>query len=73
LFTMLSLESGGDDPVRTSASIVAGIGSMGVMVIIRSSGCIMGLMNAARIWLSAAPGVGFGGGVHLLTGFAAIS
>ena len=74
LFTILSLKLGGEeDPVRIAASVVAGVGFLGAGVILRDRGRIMGLTTAATIWLSAALGMGIGGGVYLLTGFAAVA
>ena len=71
LFTILSLKLGGDeDPVRIAASVVAGVGFLGAGVILRDRGRIMGLTTAATIWLSAALGMGIGGGAYILTGFA---
>ena len=74
LFTILSMKLGGDeDPVRIAASIVAGVGFLGAGVILRDSGRIVGLTTAATIWLSAALGMGIGGGAYLLTGFVTIA
>ena len=68
LFTILSLRLGGtDDPVRIAASIVAGVGFLGAGVILRDKGQIMGLTTAATIWISAALGMGIGGGFYLLS------
>lgn len=68
LFTILSLRLGGtEDPVRIAASIVAGVGFLGAGVILRDRGQIMGLTTAATIWISAALGMGIGGGVYSLS------
>ena len=68
LFTILSLRLGGsEDPVRIAASIVAGVGFLGAGVILRDKGQIMGLTTAATIWISAALGMGIGGGYYLLS------
>ena len=73
-FTILSLNLGGEeDPVRIASSVVAGVGFLGAGVILRDRGRIVGLTTAATIWLSAALGMGIGGGAYLLTGFATIA
>ncbi|MFQ5923995.1 MAG: MgtC/SapB family protein [Anaerolineales bacterium] len=73
LFTILSLELGGDqDPVRIAASIVAGIGFIGAGVIIRNEGHVIGLATAATIWIAAALGMGIGGGYFLPVGITTV-
>ncbi len=61
LFTSLSVIIGGeDDPVRITASIVAGIGFLGAGAILVDKGRIQGLTTASTIWLTAALGVAVG-------------
>lgn len=63
LFTLFSMHIGGaDDPVRIAAQIVTGIGFIGAGAILRGEHGITGLTTAATIWLSAALGLGIGGG-----------
>lgn len=63
LFTLFSIHLGGpDDPVRIAAQIVTGIGFIGAGAILRGEHGITGLTTAATIWLSAALGLGIGGG-----------
>lgn len=65
LFTYLSLLIGGeDDPVRITASIVAGIGFLGAGAILVDKGRIQGLTTASTIWLTAALGVAVGAGEY---------
>ena len=73
LFTIFSLRLGADeDPVRIAASIVSGVGFLGAGVILRGEGRVVGLTTAATIWLSAALGMGIGGGQYRITISAAI-
>jgi len=68
LFTMYSLKIGGvEDPVRIAASIVSGVGFLGAGAIMRGEGRVIGLTTAATIWLSAALGMGIGGGYYFLS------
>lgn len=61
LFTYLSVLIGGEnDPVRITASIVAGIGFLGAGAILVDKGRIQGLTTASTIWLTAALGVAVG-------------
>jgi len=63
MFTLFSFHMGDpDDPTRIAANIVTGIGFLGAGVILREGGRITGLTTAAMIWLSAALGMGVGGG-----------
>ena len=68
LFTILSAKVAGPnfDPTRIASNIVSGIGFLGAGVILREGGRITGLTTAATIWLSAALGMGIGGGQYLL-------
>jgi putative Mg2+ transporter-C (MgtC) family protein len=70
LFTIFSTrlaEASGSDPTRISAQIVTGIGFLGAGVILRDGGTIRGLTTAATIWLTAALGMGVGGGQILFS------
>lgn len=71
LFTMLSQKLGGSvDPVRIAANVVTGIGFLGAGAILREGLHVRGLTTAAAIWLSAALGMGIGGGYYLLVSLA---
>jgi putative Mg2+ transporter-C (MgtC) family protein len=68
LFTILSLRlAGSGEPARIAANIVSGVGFLGAGVILRESGRVTGLTTAATIWLTAALGMGIGGGEFGLT------
>jgi putative Mg2+ transporter-C (MgtC) family protein len=67
LFTILSNKLGGaDDPVRIAANVVTGIGFLGAGAIIRHGTKTVGLTTAATIWLTAALGMGIGGGHYMI-------
>lgn len=67
LFTLLSIRlAAGSDPTRITANIVTGIGFLGAGVIMRDAGRIVGLTTASTIWLTAAIGMGIGGGQYAL-------
>ena len=69
LFTLLSAKLAPDtDPNRIAANIVTGVGFLGAGVILRDGGKVIGLTTAAAIWLTAAVGMGIGGGEYLLSG-----
>lgn len=69
LFTILSARLAPDtDPNRIAANIVTGVGFLGAGVILRDGGRVIGLTTAAAIWLTAAVGMGIGGGEYLLSG-----
>jgi putative Mg2+ transporter-C (MgtC) family protein len=73
LFTIFSTKLGAErDPTRIAASIVTGVGFLGAGVILREGGKIIGLTTAATIWLTAAIGMGLGGGYYLLSWSAVI-
>ncbi len=74
LFTMFSYKLGGkDDAVRIAANIVSGVGFLGAGAIMRGVGSVVGLTTAAMIWLSAALGIGIGGGEYIVVGVATIA
>lgn len=63
LFTIFSLSMDpGFTRTRIAANIVTGIGFLGAGAIVREHGRVGGLTTAATIWLSAALGMGIGGG-----------
>ncbi len=69
LFTLFSAKLAGDrDPTRIAANIVSGVGFLGAGVILRDGGRVVGLTTAAMIWLTAALGMGLGGGQYTLVG-----
>jgi putative Mg2+ transporter-C (MgtC) family protein len=74
LFTQASLSMGGStmrDPARIAAQIVTGVGFLGGGVIMRDGGKVTGITTAATIWLTAALGMGIGGGFYGVTFLAA--
>lgn len=74
LFTLLSARFAPDtDPNRIAANIVTGVGFLGAGVILRDGGKVIGLTTAAAIWLTAAVGMGIGGGEYLLSGFMVVT
>lgn len=75
IFTSASLQMGGPtmrDPARIAAQIVTGVGFLGAGVIVREGGRVTGITTAATIWLTAALGMGIGGGFYGLTLSAAV-
>jgi putative Mg2+ transporter-C (MgtC) family protein len=63
LFTIFSASlDPGFTRTRIAANIVTGIGFLGAGAIVREHGRVGGLTTAATIWLSAALGMGIGGG-----------
>jgi putative Mg2+ transporter-C (MgtC) family protein len=71
LFTMFSLELGGDtSPVRIAAHMVTGVGFLCAGVIMDEGSRVVGLTTASTIWFTAAMGMGIGGGQYMLVAFA---
>jgi len=69
LFTIFSDKLAGDnDPNRIAANIVTGVGFLGAGVILRNRGRVIGLTTAATIWITAAVGMGIGGGEYTISG-----
>src|SRR2546428_11855775 len=64
LFTMLSIQLGGDGstPDRIAAQVVTGMGFLGGGAILRSGHTIHGMTTAATIWVNAAVGMAVGAG-----------
>lgn len=74
LFTIFSLSMDpGFTRTRIAANIVTGIGFLGAGAIVREHGRVGGLTTAATIWLSAALGMGIGGGELLFVSIATIT
>lgn len=74
LFTLLSAKLAPDtDPNRIAANIVTGVGFLGAGVILRDGGKVIGLTTAAAIWLTAAVGMGIGGGQYLISGIVVLT
>ncbi len=74
LFTLYSINLGrGVDATRIAANIVTGIGFLGAGAILRTPGRILGLTTASTIWITAALGVGIGGGEYAITIAAAMA
>ncbi|MDR3573100.1 MAG: MgtC/SapB family protein [Anaerolineaceae bacterium] len=65
LFTMLSIRITGSGSI--AANIVQGVGFLGAGVILHENTKIKGLTTAADVWVSAAVGMGVGGGYFLLS------
>ena len=59
--------AGGDSPTRVAAQVATGIGFIGAGTILRGERGVIGLTTAATIWLSAALGLGIGGGEYILS------
>jgi putative Mg2+ transporter-C (MgtC) family protein len=70
LFTLLSFRLGEGADVRIATGIVSGVGFLGAGAIMREGGKVAGITTAAGIWLTAALGMGMGGGQYLLVGVA---
>jgi putative Mg2+ transporter-C (MgtC) family protein len=65
LFTMFSLNLGGEvSPVRIAAHMVTGVGFLCAGVIMEQGSHLVGLTTASTIWLTAAIGMGIGGGQY---------
>ena len=62
MFTMYStlFAWGEGDPRRIPAAVVTGVGFLGVGLILREEGRVLGLTSAASIWAVAALGMGIG-------------
>ena len=71
LFTLLSFRLGEGADVRIATGIVTGVGFLGAGAIMREGGKVAGITTAAGIWLTAALGMGVGGGQYVLVAVAA--
>ena len=74
LFTIFSTLITQGSPDRIASNIVTGIGFLGAGVIFKEDNRVKGLTTAASIWMTAAIGMGIGGGYYwagaIGTGFA---
>jgi putative Mg2+ transporter-C (MgtC) family protein len=74
LFTVLSFELsrryGDSSSTRIASNLVQGIGFLGAGAILREGGGLVGLTTAATIFVEAAIGMAFGGGLYAIGGFA---
>ena len=69
LYTAVSLliyEGGVNDPNRTAAQIVSGVGFLGAGAIMHGKGSVSGLTTAATIWMVAAVGMTVGAGYPII-------
>lgn len=64
LFTILSTVITEGSPDRIASNIVTGIGFLGAGVIFKEDNRVKGLTTAASIWVTAAIGMGVGGGFY---------
>lgn len=64
LFTIFSFLLANNTPDRIASNIVTGIGFVGAGVIFKEENRITGLTTAATIWVTAALGMGIGGGYY---------
>jgi putative Mg2+ transporter-C (MgtC) family protein len=64
LFTIFSIVITNGTPDRTASNIVTGIGFLGAGVIFKEDNRVKGLTTAASIWVTAAIGMGIGGGYY---------
>jgi putative Mg2+ transporter-C (MgtC) family protein len=71
MFTLLSFRLGEGADVRIATGIVTGVGFLGAGAIMREGGKVAGITTAAGIWLTAALGMGLGGGQYALVAVAA--
>lgn len=66
LFTILSIHLTEGTEDRIASNIVTGIGFLGAGVIFLTDNKVNGLTTAASIWITAALGMGIGGGYYIL-------
>ena len=64
LFTIFSTLMTDNSPDRIASNIVTGIGFLGAGVIFKEDNRVKGLTTAASIWVTAAIGMGVGGGYY---------
>lgn len=67
LFTIFSILIAENTPDRIASNIVTGIGFLGAGVIFREDNRVKGITTAASIWVTAALGMGVGGGYYLFS------
>ena len=64
LYTIFSILIAEGTPDRIASNIVTGIGFLGAGVIFKEDNRVKGLTTAASIWVTAAIGMGIGGGYY---------
>jgi putative Mg2+ transporter-C (MgtC) family protein len=69
-FRLLSFRLGEGIDVRIATGIVTGVGFLGAGAIMRDGVKVAGITTAAGIWLTAALGMGVGGGQYVLVAVA---
>lgn len=67
LYTMFSIFLSNATPDRIASNIVTGIGFLGAGVIFKENNRVKGLTTASAIWVTAALGMGIGGGYYYIT------
>ena len=73
LFTVFSIEIGGQgNPDRIASNIATGIGFVGAGVIFKGDFGVNGITTAAMIWVTAALGMGIGGGYEFVSSIACL-
>jgi putative Mg2+ transporter-C (MgtC) family protein len=60
------------DSSRIAASVVSGVGFLGVGAILRTGIGVLGLTTAASLWLTSAVGLAAGSGMYAVAGVAAV-
>ena len=60
------------DPSRIAASVVTGVGFLGVGAILRTGVNVQGLTTAAGLWLVAAIGLSAGAGMYVVSAFSTL-
>jgi putative Mg2+ transporter-C (MgtC) family protein len=71
LFTVFSIQIGGaGNPDRIASNIATGIGFVGAGVIFKGDFGVNGITTAAMIWVTAALGMGIGGGYEMVSAIA---
>lgn len=73
LFTVFSMAIGGRaNPDRIASNIATGIGFVGAGVIFKGDFGVNGITTAAMIWVTAALGMGIGGGYEIVSAIACV-
>ena len=73
LYTIFSIALAVNTPDRIASNIVTGIGFLGAGVIFKEENRVKGLTTAASIWVTAAIGMGIGGGYYMTSIFGGIA
>ena len=66
------MQAGRFDVARVAAQVVTGIGFIGAGVIIFQKNSLRGLTTAAGLWVTAAIGLGCGGGMYIISTVATV-